>query len=86
MIFILGGTCPSSDIGNSRISPTQGSFCAVQLFGAGTHQVHGCAADILQSVSYENVLLQSLTGPCHDLAAWNQQWGICCVAGNRVLC
>ncbi len=62
MIIILSGNCPSSDIGDSRISPTQGSFCDVPLFGAGTHQVHGCPADILQPVSCENVLLQSPTG------------------------
>ncbi len=60
---------------------TQGSFRSVQLFGAGTHQVHGCAADIQQPVSCKTVLRQSPTGPClracHDSAAGNRQWSFC---------
>jgi hypothetical protein len=44
MIIILSGNCPSSDIGHARINPTQGSFCAVQLFGAGTRVCSGYTA------------------------------------------
>ncbi len=83
MIIILSDKSPSSDIGAARFSPTQGSFHSVQLIGAGTHQVHVCAADILQPVSCKTVLRQSLTGSYHDLAPGNRQWSICCVAGNR---
>ena len=49
--LISSDNCPSWDIGNTRFSPTQGSFRSLQLFGAGTHQVSWCSADILQSVS-----------------------------------
>jgi hypothetical protein len=47
MTIILSDNNPCSDIGAARFNQTQGSFRSVQLFGAGTHQVHGCAADIL---------------------------------------
>ena len=39
------------------------------LFGAGAHQVQGCAAGLLQSVSVKNVLWKSSHGPRHDSAA-----------------
>jgi hypothetical protein len=35
------------------IGKTQGPFCTVQLFGTGAHQVQGCGAGFLQSVSVE---------------------------------
>ena len=73
MIIILLDNSSSSDIGAARFSPIQGSFRSVQLIGAGTHQVHGCAAEILQPVSCKTVLRQSPTGSCHDLAAENRQ-------------
>ena len=44
MTHILSGYCPPRDIGAARIGKTQGPFCTVQLFGAGAHQVQGCAA------------------------------------------
>ncbi len=69
MIIILSDNSPSSEIGTARFSPAQGSFRSVQLFGAGTYQVHGCPADILQPVSCKTVLRQPSTGPCHDSAA-----------------
>ena len=56
MIIILSGKCPTSDIGAARISQIQGEFRSVQLFGAWTHQVQRCAADILQPVSCETCL------------------------------
>ncbi len=56
-------------MGTTRVGPTQGPFCSVQLFGAGAHQVQGCAAGLLQSVSDLNVLLKSSHGPRHDSAA-----------------
>ena len=62
--IISSDYCASWDIGNARFSPTQGSFRSLQLFGAGTHQVSWCSADILQSVSCKKVLRQSPTGPC----------------------
>ncbi len=65
---IFSGNCPPSDIGAAGISQTQGPFCTVQLFGAGSHQVEGCAAGLLQSISgagSENVLWKSLNGPRH---------------------
>jgi hypothetical protein len=86
MMIILSDNSPFSDIGAAGFSPTQRSFNSVQLIGAGTHQVHGCAADELQSVSCKTVLRQSPTGSCHDLAAGNRQWSICCVAGNSLVC
>jgi hypothetical protein len=86
MIIILSDNSPSSNIGAARFSPTQGSFHSVQLIGAGTHQVQGCAVDILQPVSCKTVLRQSPTGSCHDFAAGNQQWSICFVAGNSLVC
>ena len=78
--LISSDYCPSWDIGNARFSPTQGSFRSLQLFGAGTHQVSWCSADILQSVSCKKVLRQSPTGPCLYSAARNRQWYFCCVA------
>ena len=69
MTHILSGNCPPRDIGAARIGLTQGPFCTFQLFGAGAHQVQGCAAGLLQSVSVENVLWKSSHGPRHDSAA-----------------
>ena len=86
MSIVFSDNSPSSDIGAARFSPTQGSFRSVQFSGAGTHQVHGCASDILQPVSCKTVLRQSPTGPCHDSAAGNRQWSLCCVAGNSLVC
>ncbi len=83
MIIILSDIIPSSDIGDARFSPTQGSFRSVQLFGVRTHQVPWCAADILQPVSCKNFLRQSPTGPCHDSAARNRQW---CFKQQLLLC
>ena len=56
MTLISSDCCPSWDIGNARFSPTQGSFRSLQLFGAGTHQVSWCSADMLQSVSCKKVV------------------------------
>ena len=86
ILIILSDNCPSSDIGDARFSQTQGSFRSVQLFGAGTHQVPWCAADLLQPVSCKNILRPSPTGPCHDSAARYRQWSFCCVAGNSLAC
>ncbi len=81
MIIISSDNSPSSHIGAARFSLTQGSFHSVQLIKAGTHQVHGCAADILQPVSCQTILLQSRTGSClgrrestikHLLCCWRQ--------------
>ena len=69
MTHIVSGYCPPWDIGAARIGKTQGPFFTVQLFGAGAHQVQGCAAGLLQSVSVENVLWKSSHGPRHDSAA-----------------
>jgi hypothetical protein len=38
MIIILSGMCHPSDLAAARIGQTQGGFCPVKLFGAGTHQ------------------------------------------------
>ncbi len=76
MIIILSDNSPSSDIGAARFSLTQVSFHSVQLIVAGTHQVQGYAADMLQPVSCKTILRQLPTGSCHDLAAGNQQWSI----------
>ena len=65
---IFSGYCPPSDIGAARIGQSQGPFCTVQLFGAGSHQVQGCAAGLLQSISGENVLRKSSNGPRHNSA------------------
>ncbi len=59
LIPIIAGNFPPSDIGAARTSQTQGPFCTVQLVGAGTRQMQGCAADLLQSVSEQNVLWKS---------------------------
>ncbi len=83
--IILSGISPSSDIAAARFSPTQGSFRSVQLFGARTHRILWCAADILQPVSCKNILRQSPPGPCHDLAARNRPWIFCSVAGNSLV-
>ena len=80
MPIIVSDNRPSPDMGAAGFSPTQGSFRSVQLVGAGTHQEHGCALDILQLVSCKTVLRQLPTGSCHDLAAGNRQWSTCCVA------
>ncbi len=37
--IIFSDNSPSSDIEAARFSPTQGSFCSVQVIGAGTHQL-----------------------------------------------
>ena len=68
----FSGTCPPSDIGAAGIGQTQGPLCTVQLFGAGSHQVPGCAAGLMQSISGENVLWKSSNGPRHNLATWHQ--------------
>ena len=47
----------------------KGHFALFKLFGAGAHQVQGCAAGLLQSVSVKNVLWKSSNGPRHDSAA-----------------
>ena len=39
MTYIFIGNCPPSDIGAAGIGQTQGPFCTVQWFGAGSHQV-----------------------------------------------
>ena len=59
MTYIFSGNCPPSDIGAAGIGQTQGSFCTVQLFGTGSHQVQGCAVGLLQSISEENVKRKS---------------------------
>jgi hypothetical protein len=69
LIPIMTGNFPPPEIGAARIYPTQGPFCTVQLFGAGTRKVQGCAAGLLQSVSEENVLWKSSHGPRHYSAA-----------------
>jgi hypothetical protein len=51
LVPIIAGDFLPSDIGAARIGKTQGPFCTFQLFGAGTRQVQGCAAGLLQSVS-----------------------------------
>ena len=56
LIPIIAGNFPPSDIGPARIGQTQGPFCTLQLFGAGTNQAQGCAAGLLQYVSEQNVL------------------------------
>jgi hypothetical protein len=53
----------------ARLGQTQGPFCTFQLLGAGTRQVQGCAAGLLQSVSKENVLWKSSHEPRHYSAA-----------------
>ena len=68
MTHIFPGNCPPSDIGAAGICQMQGPFCTVQLFGAGSHQVQGCAAGLLQSISGKNVLRKSSNGPRHDSA------------------
>ena len=68
----FSGNCPPSDIGAAGIGQTQGPFCTVQLFGAGSHQVPGCAAGLLQSISGENVLWKSSNGPRHNSATWHR--------------
>ena len=55
----FSGNCPTSDIGAAGIGQTQGPFCTVQLFGAGSRQVQGCASGLLQSISEQNVLQKS---------------------------
>ena len=72
MTSIFSGNCPPSDIGAAGIGQTQGPFCTVQLFGAGSHQVPGCAAGLLQSISGENVLWKSSNGPRHNSATWHR--------------
>ena len=66
---MFSGNCPPLDIEAAGIGQTQGPFCIVQLFGAGSHQVQGCAAGLLQSISGENVPWKSSIGPRHDSAA-----------------
>ena len=36
---IFSGNCPPSDMGAAGVGQTQGPFCTVLLFGAGSHQV-----------------------------------------------
>jgi hypothetical protein len=63
LITIISSNFPPSDIKAARIGQTQRPFHTVQLFGAGTGQVKGCAADLLQSVSKQNVLRKSSMDP-----------------------
>ncbi len=83
LIHFIAGNCPPSDWA-ARIGPAQGSFCTVQMFGAGTHQIQGCAAGLLQSVSKENVLWKSSHGPRHysaELSSYRQRQSgmlVCC--------
>ncbi len=60
----FAGKFSAWDIGLDRFSAAQGPFLTVQLFGAWSHQVQWCAAGLLQPVSCEAVLWQSLPGPC----------------------
>ncbi len=86
MIIILSGKCPASDHAAARISQTQGAFCPVELFGAGTHQEQRCAPDILQPVSCEAVLRQSPPGPRHDSATGYRPWSLCRFAQYSLVC
>ena len=49
------GCGSTGDLGIAGLCQTQGSFCSVQLFGAGAHKVQWCSERLLQSISSENV-------------------------------
>lgn len=83
---LFAGRCSPTNIGTARIGPTQGAFWSVQLSGDRTHQVQGCAASILQSVSCKTVPWQSPIRPRHDKAAGYRQWGFRCLARFSLVC
>ena len=74
------GYCSSGDIGIAGVCQAQGSFCSVQLFGAGAHQVQRYSEGLLQSVSCKTVSWKSSHGPRHDSATGHRQWSLRCDA------
>ena len=80
------GKYSSTDIGLNRIRAAQRPFLTVQLFGAWSHQVQGCAANLLQPVSCKAVLWKSPPGPRHDSATRCRPWSLRGVARFGLVC
>ena len=80
------GYCSSGDIGIAGVCQAQGSFCSVQLFGAGAHQVQWGSEGLLQSISCKNVSCKPSYGFRNDSAAGHRQWSLRCVAGHCLVC
>ena len=66
--YFIGHSSPL-DIGIPGISQTQGSFCFVQLFGAGSHQMQRSPTGLLQSISCQTLPRQSSLGHGYYKAA-----------------
>jgi hypothetical protein len=60
----------------TRSRPNARAIFPSSIVWCWEHQVQGCAAGLLQSVSDENVLRKSSNGPRHDSAAGHRQWSV----------
>ena len=80
------GSCSTGDLRIAGLCQTQGSFCSVQLFGAGAHKVQWCSEGILQSISSKNVSWMSSHGFRDDSTARHRQWRLRFVTGNCLVC
>jgi hypothetical protein len=85
LISIITGNCPPSDIGAARICPTQGPFCTVQLFGAGTRQYKGVQR-VYWNQFPNKMFYGNFRGPHHYSAAGRRSRSFRCIAWDSMVC